>query len=1452
MIVSRMFWKRYGFWKRRRIRSKRVRKPRSRFWWRRRQLHYHLVIRCRRRSGNSPDVLVDGSSRRSLLRISRIKRLAKSKRKKLRYKTNCSLRYYNELLTQQRPSVLLLDTVSREILDQFVSSVDYFGLDQQTTSFALESVTTTAEDLIKSIVPRVYFVGDSLYWHQDYGIYNTTRVDTPMVWDTGASIGLTPYRDDFLTYQPVNTTVTTVGGPGKIVGVGICLFKVVANIDGGEPEFEYIPAVCYHMPSADIRLFSPQMYFGKFGGSGCVTEHGVDMTLANGKHVHLPLDPFSGLPMFKNCSVTAEEKMVHGEQYKFEAHSISLHEFLPGISSGEMDISPSESVFGQTCCLTVADETNQNMTEAQKELLQLHWKLCINMHRIQELCRPVNIYDDAGNVVSVSPPVLPTKLKSTATCAHPVCMSCKLANMKVRNPKVSSSKAVESSAGVLSTDRYEPGDRISTDQFIVKTPGRLLSGFGREGPAQRFHGGTIYSDAGSRLIDVQFQVSLNAGETVMGKARFEEWIWNLAGVLAKEYHSDNGVFQSELYREDCQNKRQTQSFSGVGAQHQNAHAERDIQTISNWARSMMVHAAIHWPSDGADNICLWAFAVQHAAWLYNRLPNRLLGNRTPLEVFTKEKSDHRDLRRTHVWGCPVFVLDPKLQDGKKIPKFNRRARMGQFLGFSREHSSLVARVRHLSTNFVSPQYHVVFDDLFTSIMNDKRLEDTVLEDIFGKLFVKCRDYYGEDAVISDKLSGEMVPDDEPLPLDDMWLNEPERREKKQRLEERRARQIEKFKQQNADFEKLNNDFNPPYPVIPTEDGPPPGAAVVSDDEDSDGSDEDSDFDDDSIGFSAPEGDTPSPPASPDPEPPPRRSGRLRREYHGPTAGLRDGVRDGAYKVNGERLDKHPDFERCYTSLVTDSMSDKGFIRSNRERFACTLSKSKQPPHLVKQAQRLPRKKRAYKARLFRKKLSESHDSLGGMDWECPSVESLLGSGFARFVHWAATDIGYTGSIESMVTSWLHPLMLQAKASASKDDNPNWWQAMNGPFAEEFWKAACIEVETLEKMDSWSVVDRTDDMNVLPSTWAFKIKRFPDGLIKKYKARFCARGDKQIEGVDYFETYAPVVQWTTIRLLLILECLLGLVSKQEDITCAFLHAHLDEGENVYLEMPQGFKQYSKNGRARVLKLKRTLYGLKQSPRAFWKYLVGKLTDVGMEQSEFDPCLFIGERVICVFYVDDVLMWSKDETYIYELSEKLRALGVELEEEGDAAGFLGVQLKRAPDTNQIMMTQEGLIDRITDALGLTKDQSSGKSTPCMKKPLTKDEKGDPPHESYSYASIVGMLLYLAGHTRPDISYSVNCAARFTFCPKRSHEAALKHIGRYLLKTRDKGLVLTPSDDLNIDAYPDADFAGLYGYEDSSDPVCVRSRTGFVITYYCGKLSGTLAIQVADRDRNVYHGS
>ena len=122
-----------------------------------------------------------------------------------------------------------------------------------------------------------------------------------------------------------------------------------------------------------------------------------------------------------------------------------------------------------------------------------------------------------------------------------------------------------------------------------------------------------------------------------------------------------------------------------------------------------------------------------------------------------------------------------------------------------------------------------------------------------------------------------------------------------------------------------------------------------------------------------------------------------------------------------------------------------------------------------------------------------------------------------------------------------------------------------------------------------LVDRESGMNVLPSTWAFKCKRFPDGSVRKLKARFCVRGDKQKEGIDYFETYAPVVSWQTIRLLLILSIKLGLKTKQVDYTAAFVQSKIKE--EVYVELPRGFPQKGD----KVLKLQRCLYGLKQAPR-----------------------------------------------------------------------------------------------------------------------------------------------------------------------------------------------------------------------------------------------------------------
>jgi hypothetical protein len=178
-------------------------------------------------------------------------------------------------------------------------------------------------------------------------------------------------------------------------------------------------------------------------------------------------------------------------------------------------------------------------------------------------------------------------------------------------------------------------------------------------------------------------------------------------------------------------------------------------------------------------------------------------------------------------------------------------------------------------------------------------------------------------------------------------------------------------------------------------------------------------------------------------------------------------------------------------------------------------------------------------------------------------------------------------------------------------------------------------------------------------------------------------------------------------------------------------------------------------------------------------------------------------------------------------KLRDVGVDLEQETDAAGFLGIRMERDPNTGLLEMKQEGLILRIIEAMGLDVGTVNPKWTPAEAAPLVKDSEGAPASGDFSYSSVVGMLLYLSGHTRPDIAYAVNCAARYMFCAKKSHKEALKRIGRYLKATRTCGLIINPSSNvLKIDAYPDADFAGMYGYEKHDDPSYVKSQTGYVI--------------------------
>ena len=145
--------------------------------------------------------------------------------------------------------------------------------------------------------------------------------------------------------------------------------------------------------------------------------------------------------------------------------------------------------------------------------------------------------------------------------------------------------------------------------------------------------------------------------------------------------------------------------------------------------------------------------------------------------------------------------------------------------------------------------------------------------------------------------------------------------------------------------------------------------------------------------------------------------------------------------------------------------------------------------------------------------------------------------------------------------------LGLKATKQKDpDLPTYQEAMTGEWAEEFVKAMESEVMQLEAHKTWELVPRStvpEGVSVLPGTWAFRVKRFPNGDFRKCKARFCVRGDRQIEGIHYDEKYSPVVNWSTVRLMLCLAAHQGLATHQIDFSNAFVQADLKDGASPTL-------------------------------------------------------------------------------------------------------------------------------------------------------------------------------------------------------------------------------------------------------------------------------------------------
>ena len=198
----------------------------------------------------------------------------------------------------------------------------------------------------------------------------------------------------------------------------------------------------------------------------------------------------------------------------------------------------------------------------------------------------------------------------------------------------------------------------------------------------------------------------------MAKESFERLALQ-SGVSIQSYHTDNGVFTSNRFVQEIHSNAQSIRFSGVGAKWQNGVAEGAIRIIVSKAWTMMIHASLHWPD--LDNESLWPMAITHATYLYNHTPNQLSGI-APIETFSGTLTDSCTLRNLHPWGCPAYVLEPRLtKEGGKIPKWQPRSRRGQFLGLSPVHAESVGLIHNLNTGYISPQYHIVYDDWFETV-----------------------------------------------------------------------------------------------------------------------------------------------------------------------------------------------------------------------------------------------------------------------------------------------------------------------------------------------------------------------------------------------------------------------------------------------------------------------------------------------------------------------------------------------------------------------------------------------------------------------------------------------------------------------------------------------------------------------------------------------------------------
>jgi len=406
------------------------------------------------------------------------------------------------------------------------------------------------------------------------------------------------------------------------------------------------------------------------------------------------------------------------------------------------------------------------------------------------------------------------------------------------------------------------------------------------------------------------------------------------------------------------------------------------------------------------------------------------------------------------------------------------------------------------------------------------------------------------------------------------------------------------------------------------------------------------------------------------------------------------------------------------------------------------------------------------------------------------------------------------------------------------------QAISSPESAEWKNAIAEEIKSLIKNDTWEIVDRPRNRNIVSSRLILRHKLKSDGTLERRKARLVARGFSQRPGIDFYETFAPVARLGSIRMLTALAAQNDMKIHQLDITTAYLNGIIEE--EIYMEMPdmleESLKLIMKNKKEnsnirskakcmlenlnenKVCRLRKSLYGLKQAGRQWNKRFDEKLRSMDLKRCTSDPCVYYakqGEDMILVaIYVDDVIIISKNVVSISKFKMDLMK-EFEIRDLGEIHYCLGIEFEKSDCGYKI--SQKAYIKDILKKFGM--EECKSVSTPMEPGTKLVSSEENQNSKDIPYREIVGSLNYLAVATRPDIAHSVSVLSQFNSCYDESHWKAAKRILRYLKGSLDLGIIYKKNNK-NLQGYVDADWANCI--------IDRRSYTGYVFVLSSGAIS------------------